>query len=167
MIRAGDSTSVLVVGHDNGLSSIALANEYPKMEFHTVDVTGRPHCFLKAREIASEGTLRNVKFEDGGQDVVHETRRLDLIALPDCIHLLDDPEWAAAAARRVARRAVFAIMQVVPENPHQALSNGLNPERATALMESRFPRGRIRGCYWIHQGVRLKERLEGLADDQV
>jgi SAM-dependent methyltransferase len=110
------------IGCGHGASTIIMARAYPKSTFHGFDY--HPESIARAREIAREAGLDNVRFDVAGAKDF-PGRDYDLIAFFDCLHDMGDPVGAAKHARQ-ALAADGTVMLVEPV-AGDSVADNLNP----------------------------------------
>ncbi|MGC4023874.1 MAG: class I SAM-dependent methyltransferase [Mesorhizobium sp.] len=110
------------VGCGHGLSTILMAQAYPKSEFTGYDF--HPASIASATAHARAHGVKNVKFEVGrAQDF--GGRDYDLIACFDCLHDMGDPEAAAAHIRGALKKG--GTWMVVEPMAGDSLEENINP----------------------------------------
>lgn len=110
------------VGCGYGLSTMIMAEAFPKSTFHGFDIHAA--SIEKARELARERGLTNVTFEVAtAKEFPGEG--YDLIACFDCLHDMGDPRGAAAHIREAL--ADDGSWMIVEPFAHDELADNLNP----------------------------------------
>lgn len=169
--------SVLAIGCGRGLAELALALEFPDIQFHLTDIDSEatPN-YQRAQELVDVWKVPNVTF--GVHDIVQPLpERYDLITSVEVLeHILED-ELAAKNMLNGARHYVFALVpfadrgsneredlraRVWSNNEHWRV--GYDESRLRAL----FPgRATIRGCYWECGGAVLRDQLHSSSDEEI
>jgi len=167
VIRAGSVRSVLTIGADRGLATIALAIEFPGIDFRVADYRGGLANFRKAREIEVEWSLANILFDEEGLSTLRPTAKFDLVALTEVLACVDDASNLATAAWKTAAGAVFALVPLASDGMRSGHHGFSKYGASINAVESLFPGGQIRGCYWAHRGGLLKNELAHLSDEEI
>lgn len=177
LLLAPEVTSVLSVGAGRGLAELALAVEFPDVQFEITDFPGtEPLPYARAEDLASAWKLPNVRFSQ--RDIlVPQPRRHDMVVAVELLHHMQDDRRAAAELRAAAKSWVFALvpfttgasragerMPVTTSQPLVGNRIGYDAEELARL----FPAiESVRGCYWTDAGLRLRERLRDADDDEI
>lgn len=166
--------SVLAIGAGRGLAELALALEFPDVQFRITDVESeRTPNYQWAQERAGAWRLPNVEF--GVLDVTQPiAERFDLIASIEVIEHIEDDEAAIAHMVEAADRYVFCLVPFADDatlaDPrqqrrawarHQHYRFGYSPKRFHALFDDVVA---MRACYFRDQGFALRQRLDALDD---
>lgn len=167
VIRAGQVRSVLTIGADRGLATVALAIEFPGIDFRVADYRGGLANFRKASEIEVDWSLANIRFDEEGLNTLQPAQKNDLVALIEILYRVDDPVAVAMTAREAAECAVFALEPLTSHRmPYGVHSNSRIAALVTAV-ESIFLDGQKRGCYWESRGTLFRTELENLSDEEI
>jgi 2-polyprenyl-3-methyl-5-hydroxy-6-metoxy-1,4-benzoquinol methylase len=119
-LRAGARVADVGCGH--GLSTILMAQAFPRSEFVGIDF--HPGSVAAATAHARAHGVENVRFEVGrAQDFAGHD--FDLITCFDCLHDMGDPEAAAAHIRRALKPD--GTWMVVEPAAGDGLEENLNP----------------------------------------
>ncbi len=119
-LKAGATVADVGCGH--GLSTILMAQAFPKSRFTGYDF--HPASIAAATAHARAHGLTNLRFEVGkAQDF--EGRDFDLITCFDCLHDMGDPEAAAAHIRKALKDT--GTWMVVEPMAGDTLEDNINP----------------------------------------
>jgi ubiquinone/menaquinone biosynthesis C-methylase UbiE len=119
-LRAGATVADVGCGH--GLSTVLMAQAFPKSQFTGYDF--HPGSIAAATAHARAHGVANVRFEVGrAQDFA--ARDLDFVTCFDCLHDMGDPAAAAAHIRSVLKRG--GTWMVVEPRAGDSLADNLNP----------------------------------------
>ncbi len=119
-LTAGGKVADVGCGH--GVSTIVMAQAFPKSQFFGFDY--HPPSIDRAREMAKEANVTNVKFEVAtakgfpGQDY-------DLVTFFDCLHDMGDPVGASAHVRETLKGD--GTWMIVEPYAKDDLAGNLNP----------------------------------------
>lgn len=174
LMLADDVRSILVIGAGHGLAELALAIEFPEIQFTLSDVGEAKH----RRDHA------NILIEQWGVTNVHSAL-IDILDPPKCafdmvysievLEHIEADEQAAQNMRRLARKYVFCLvpfaedaLNASAERRKYALEKqehfvcGYDTRRLMQL----FPQPvAIRGAYWQHAGARLRKKMKPMSRD--
>jgi len=98
-LRAGATAAD--VGCGAGVALLAMAEAYPKSEFHGYDPSS--HAIDRAQAKAADLGLENVRFHVAGGEALPSDERFDFILTFDCLHDMTRPADVIAAIRRAIR----------------------------------------------------------------
>jgi SAM-dependent methyltransferase len=110
------------VGCGHGVSTVFMAQAFPKSHFHGFDA--HPPSIEKARELAREEGVDNVTFEVATARN-YPGQGYDMVAFFDCLHDMGDPVGAAAHALQTLDSDGTVI--IVEPFAHDHLEQNLNP----------------------------------------
>lgn len=167
-----DIESVLAIGVGKGLAELALALEYPDIQFHLTDIASAttPNWSL-ARRVVSEWKLPNVHF-----DVLDIRQRpslsADLVCSTEVLEHIEHADQAAANMLSAAQKYVFALVPFADRK----FNDNANRRRRALETHGHFVCGfdrhmltrlfpvpiDLRGCYWIDKGIQFRILLESL-----
>jgi SAM-dependent methyltransferase len=86
------------VGCGAGVALVAMAEAYPRSEFHGYDPNS--HAIDRARDQLAERGITNVTLHTAGGEQLPEQPRFDFVLTFDCIHDMPHPDRVIAAIRR-------------------------------------------------------------------
>jgi SAM-dependent methyltransferase len=86
------------VGCGSGVALVAMAEAYPRSEFHGYDPNS--HAIDRARDQLSERGITNVTLHTAGGEKLPEEPRFDFVLTFDCIHDMPHPSRVIAAIRK-------------------------------------------------------------------
>ena len=174
---AGEIKSFLSVGCGSGLTEVALALEFPEIKFHLTDIDTNTKIQQRLGvRMATEWAISNVSF--GTYDTLTPSpESYDLVASIEVLEHIESHKIAAINMRAASRKYVFALVPfATPEtnmNPkmresvwrnHQHYRVGYNADSIQEI----FPDITIlRGCYWDDAGIKLRQQLEHLCDEEI
>lgn len=174
---AGEIKSFLSVGCGSGLTEVALALEFPEIKFHLTDIDTNTNIQQRLGvRMTTEWAISNVSF--GTYDTLTPSpESYDLVASIEVLEHIEDHKIAAINMRAASRKYVFALVPfATPEtnmNPkmresvwrnHQHYRVGYNADSIQEI----FPDITIlRGCYWDDAGIKLRQQLEHLSDEEI
>ncbi len=177
-LAARGVSSVLAIGSGRGLAELALALEFPNVEFHLSDVRS-PHATSsdQVMALAKEWGVGNLS--RSSHDILEPfPARFDLVASIEVLEHIEDHERAAHHMREAANLYTFCLV------PFADARTGADPTRRKRAWEkdhhyrfgysaedlsALFP-GRqaiVRGCYWETGGARVVAGLKDLSDDEL
>ncbi len=110
------------VGCGHGVSTVVMAQAFPKSEFIGFDYHER--SVLRAREVAKEAGAGNITFEVASAKT-YPGENYDLVAFFDCLHDMGDPVGAAAHVLRSLH--ADGTWLIVEPFAHDHLEQNLNP----------------------------------------
>lgn len=164
--------SVLAVGVGKGLAELALAVEFPHIEFRLTDIESEttPSWSFVQRAVR-EWKIENVRFDI--LDITQPARcKADLVTSTEVLEHIEDAEQAARNMRDAAGKYVFALV------PFADQRFNADPERRRRLLESHghfvcgydaatlaelFPHPvEVRGCYWADRGQPFRTALDAM-----
>lgn len=167
----------LVVGAGKGLAELALAVEFPNIDFHLTDIeTSRTPNWQFTQNAVNEWGLHNVRFSI--LDVLKPAGlRADLVCSTEVLEHLPQAARAADNMIGMARRFAYCL---VPFADREFNANEARRKRVLeqfghyvcgfdeAELVSLFPDPvETRGCYWADGGQRLREELERLPEEEI
>ncbi len=174
---AGEIKSFLSVGCGSGLTEVALALEFPEIKFHLTDIDTNTKIQQRLGvRMATEWAISNVSF--GTYDTLTPSpESYDLVASIEVLEHIEAHKIAAINMRAASRKYVFALVPfATPEtnmNPkmresvwrnHQHYRVGYNADSIQEI----FPDITIlRGCYWDDAGIKLRQQLEHLSEEEI
>lgn len=178
LLKIGDDIeSVGVVGAGHGYSEIALAIEFPHIQFTLTDIidTGYPN-YHKAMDICWKWGLENVRFSVW--NVLEPTdRRFDLVCSTEVLEHIEDAAGAAAKMREAALKYVYCL---VPFSDKETNANPVRRKRALEThghfvygydaeeLEALFPNPEfIKGAYFDDAGQLLRKKLMDLTPAEI
>lgn len=169
--------SVGVVGAGHGLSEVAIATEFPDIQFTLTDINDQNYPnYHKAMDICWKWGIDNVRF--GVWNILEPTRRtFDLICSTEVLEHIEDYRAAAQAMLSAANRYVYCLVpfsdkatNADPARRKRALERhghyvyGFDEEDLRAL----FPRPEyVRGAYFSDAGQKLRAQLKSLDGTQI
>lgn len=174
---AGEIKSFLSVGCGSGLTEVALALEFPEIKFHLTDID--TNIKIQQRlgvRMATEWAISNVSF--GTYDTLTPSpESYDLVASIEVLEHIEAHKIAAINMRAASRKYVFALVPFATDetnmNPkmresvwrnHQHYRVGYNADSIQEI----FPDITIlRGSYWDDAGIKLRQQLEHLSDEEI
>ena len=119
-LTAGGKVADVGCGH--GISTIVMAQAFPKSQFFGFDY--HPPSIDRAREMAKEANLTNIKFEVATAKGF-PGRDYDLVTFFDCLHDMGDPVGASAHVRETLKGD--GTWMIVEPYAKDDLSGNLNP----------------------------------------
>jgi hypothetical protein len=177
LLAAGDCNTVMSIGAGGALAELALAIEFPNIAFCITDIEGprTPH-FRTAQNLATKWRLTNIDF--GVCDILNPgSRSADFVCSVEVLEHIEDDACAARNMQAIARKALFCL---VPYADLAAKSDEAYRRRAWEQcghyrvgyseqdLRALFPGIRVvRGCYWSDAGLRFREKLMSLPDDEL
>ena len=114
--------AVADVGCGHGISTMILAEAYPKSQFFGFDF--HDHSIEHARKLATEAGLNNVSYEVATAKT-YPGEEYDLVAYFDCLHDMGDPVGASAHALKSLNSD--GTMMLVEPFANDTLEENLNP----------------------------------------
>lgn len=164
--------SVLAVGVGKGLAELALAVEFPHIQFRLTDIESptTPSWSFVQRAVR-EWELQNVRFDI--LDITQPARlKADLVSSTEVLEHIEDAEQAARNMLDAADKYVFALV------PFADRRFNADPERRRRVLESHghfvcgfdeaalvalFPNPvEVRGCYWVDRGQPFRSVLDAM-----
>lgn len=174
---AGEINSFLSVGCGSGLTEVALALEFPEIKFHLTDIDTNTKIQQRLGvRMTTEWAIPNVRF--GTYDTLTPSpESYDLVASIEVLEHIEADKIAAINMRAASRKYVFALVPFATHetnmNPktresvwknHQHYRVGYNSDSIQEI----FPNITIlRGCYWDDAGIKLRQKLEHLSDEEI
>lgn len=164
--------SVLAIGVGKGLAELALALEFPRVQFHLTDIaSGTTPSWSFVKRAALEWELRNVRF--GILDVTDTpSATADLVCSTEVVEHIEDATQAAENMIAAADKYVYALV------PFADRAFNSNADRRRRVLETHghfvcgfdrstlvglFPNPiEIRGCYWREAGQAFRALLDTL-----
>jgi 2-polyprenyl-3-methyl-5-hydroxy-6-metoxy-1,4-benzoquinol methylase len=124
-LQAG--AKVADIGCGAAVAIVAMAQAFPKSEFHGFD--NSTHALQRARENIRAAGAGNAFVHDADEDPLAEDHSFDLIMCLDCLHDMARPDLAAATIRRAIKPngAWFIVDIESAANYEENLSNPLAP----------------------------------------
>ena len=107
--RLDDGIDVLDVGCGSGRAMLRLAREFPQSRFLGLDFS--EEAIARARRVAADEGLENVRFEVRDAAELGETHAWDLVTTFDAVHDQANPGRVLANIRRALRPAGVYLMQ--------------------------------------------------------
>ena len=172
-----DVDNVLAIGVGKALSELALAVEFPDIDFYLTDIesTTTPSWGF-VQHAVEEWHLDNVHLST--LDVtVHPTICADLVCSTEVLEHIEYPQEAAKNMHLAARKYIYCLV------PFADLSFNENPIRRQRVLESHghfvcgFDSGtltrlfpdpiEIRGCYWLEYGQEFRSKLDKLGGEAI
>ncbi|MEM1396526.1 MAG: hypothetical protein AAGH38_03645 [Pseudomonadota bacterium] len=169
--------TVGVVGAGHGYSELALAIEFPEIEFTLTDIIDADYpIFHKAMDICWKWDIHNVQFSVW--NVLEKTnRQFDLVCSTEVLEHIEEDDAAAAAMREAARKYVYCLVPFADKttNADQKLRRralerhghfvfGYDQNRLTELFPAPV---HIKGAYFADAGQQLRHQLSALSADQI
>jgi len=169
--------SVLVIGAGYGIAEIALALEFPHIQFHLTDYQGATHPRRFATHYIERFGIANVSF--GELDILQAPgeRRYDLVYSVEVLEHIEDDALAAANMHTLSNRYIFCLVPYAQEalnSDPQRLAHvrekvghclvGYNPMRLVKMFPDLVT---IRGCYWSNAGHALRKKIEAMEPEQI
>jgi SAM-dependent methyltransferase len=174
---AGEIKSFLSVGCGAGLTEVALALEFPAIEFYLTDIDTKANIQQRLGiRMATEWVIENVKF-DTYDTLTPSSESYDLVASIEVLEHIEADKKAAINMRAASRKYVFALVPFASHETnlnkkmresvwknHQHYRVGYNADSIQEI----FPDITIlRGCYWNDAGIKLRQKLEHLSDEEI
>jgi hypothetical protein len=176
---ANDVDSICVCGAGHGYSELAVAAEYPDIEFTLTDIVDTEHGYPNyhaTMDMAWKWGIENLKFSVW--NVLEPThRRFDLVASTEMLEHIKDFRTAAANMRQAARKFVYCLVPYADKatNANPAKRNeawekhkhhvfGYDAEELSELFPSPMM---LAGAYWNGSGGKLREYLSDLDDEAI
>jgi SAM-dependent methyltransferase len=110
------------VGCGHGISTIVMAQAFPKSQFYGFDY--HKGSIDRARELAKEAGVTNVTF-DVAVAKTYPGKDYDLVTFFDCLHDMGDPVGASAHVRETLKKD--GTWMIVEPNAADDLVDNLNP----------------------------------------
>jgi hypothetical protein len=169
--------SVLTIGAGNAFAELALALEYPQIEFIVTDVASDQAPSRRACEaLVKQWNVGNVRF--AAYDALQPPHlEADLVASIEVLEHIEADDVAAANLNRAARRFVFCLVPFSHrernEDPkvrervlasHGHFRPGYDHERLAQLFPVPIE---IRGCYWADAGIPFRQHLSSLSEEEI
>lgn len=177
-LAARGVSSMLSIGSGRGLAELALALEFPKVQFHLSDVrsahtTSSDPAMALAREWGVSNLARST------HDILAPLPdQFDLVASVEVLEHIEDHERAAMHMLEASRLYTFCLV------PFADARTGADPVRRKRAWEkdhhyrfgysaddlrALFPGDErvLRGCYWQEGGARVVAGLKDLSDDEL
>ena len=162
--------TVLVVGCGGGVAEVALAIEFPLLNFHLTDYGDASHSTALSKSTIKKFNLSNITF--GELDILNIKEieaRYDLVYSVEVLEHIKEAQYAAENMTILARKYIFCLV------PFAEKSLNLNARKREAVLKSHghhfvgFDQDdliqkfknciEIRWCYWKDAGFALRERL--------
>lgn len=119
-LQAGSKVADVGCGH--GISTVIMAQAYPKSQFFGFDY--HPASIEQARALAKEQNVANVTFEVATAKE-YPGQNYDLVTCFDCLHDMGDPVGTAAHVREtLSRNGTWMIVEPMAQDK---LADNLNP----------------------------------------
>lgn len=174
-VRLSKPRNVLVIGIGRGMAEVAIAKEFPDVQFHLTDWDFPQPRLDRARKFANG--LRNVTFGHLNILTPDIEEKFDLVASVEVLEHIKEDDAAAANMRAISSKHVFCLVPFAtagdnanPERRQRVWENnehyvvGYDPERLAVL----FPQPEaVQGAYWSDVSVRLKKEVAELTPEQV
>lgn len=119
-LQAGGKVADVGCGH--GISTIVMAQAFPKSQFFGFDY--HPASIERARELAKEAGVTNITF-DVATAKTYPGKDYDLVAFFDCLHDMGDPVGASAHVRETLK--TDGAWMIVEPYAKDDLADNLNP----------------------------------------
>lgn len=162
------------IGVGKGLAELALAVEFPHIQFRLTDIESATTPWSFAQRAVPEWKLPNVRFDI--LDITQPPRfEADLVASTEVLEHIEDADQAARHMLAAASRYVFALA------PFAEARFNDNANRCRRVFESHghfvcgydeaalarlFPDPvEVRGCYWAGRAFRSGPRRDGPAGE--
>jgi glycosyltransferase involved in cell wall biosynthesis/SAM-dependent methyltransferase len=173
-----DVETVLSIGCGLGLAELALALEFPDVQFHLTDFdTTR---LTMAQQIVKQWSLPNVTF--GRFDALSTPKnRYDLVASVEVLEHIQDDLLAIDNMCLSSKKYVFALVPFAP--PHIKADTKLQEYAWRKFEHYRYGYSAddldciftdlgqevmcIQGCYWQDAGFQLRQNNAKLTDDEI
>lgn len=167
-----DIDNVLAIGVGKALAELALAVEFPNIDFYLTDIqSATTPNWNFVQHAVEEWHLDNVHFST--LDVtVSSTICADLVCSTEVLEHIEYPEEAAKNMHLAARKYVYCLV------PFADSDYNANPGRRQRVLERHghfvcgFDRAKltqlfpdpieIRGCYWLNHGQEFRSNLDKL-----
>ena len=172
-----DIDNVLAIGVGKALAELALAVEFPNIDFHLTDIESAttPSWGFVQRAV-EEWHLDNVHLSI--LDVtVPPTICADLVCSTEVLEHIEHPEAAAENMHLAARKYIYCLVPFADRGFNE------NPTRRQRVLESHghyvcgfdreeliclFPEPiEIRGCYWLDHGQGFRSKLDQLDAEEI
>lgn len=169
--------SVLVVGAGMGLAELALAIEFPDVEFQLGDIPPEDRLYRHHTEpLIQDWGIKNLCFEP--LDILQPVKRkYDLVASIEVLEHIQNDVQASTEIRAASRRYVFTLvpfahkeaqedqqLQEWTMKEHEHYRVGYDVEDMKALFPGIVT---LRGCYWRDRGLEFRERISRMEDDDI
>lgn len=172
-----DISTVGIVGAGHGYSEVALALEFPNIEFYLTDIIAPNYPnYHKAMDICWKWGISNVKF--GIWNVLEPTsHQFDLVCSTEVLEHIEDAETAAKAMILAAKKFIYCLVPFSDPD-----TNADTKKRARALeqfghfvygydaysLEKLFPNPLfINGAYFDDAGQILRQKLTELSNIEI
>jgi hypothetical protein len=173
----GSVNSVGVCGAGQGLAELALALEFPELEFTLTDVVGdgRPN-YWTAMQRCMQWEIGNLRF--GVWDALAAPpRRFDAVVSTEVLEHIEQASLAISNLRRAATKALYCLTPFAG----QAQNSDSDRRRLAYLQHGHYVCGfdegfflsvlghdtDICGAYWRDFGLDLRGRLNAMSDDEI
>lgn len=170
-------SSFLSVGCGTGLAEVAIALEFPEIQFTITDV-GRINSLEKRLGIRmiKEWSISNIKY--GIYDVLTPSRDCyDFVASVEVLEHIKNDVLASQIMCQTASKYVFALIPFATEKQnldpslknivwrdHEHYRVGYNYNSLLNLFPGTII---VRGCYWENFGVKFREKLDNLSNEEI
>jgi hypothetical protein len=169
--------TVLTVGAGTGLAELALALEYPDVDFHLTDiVTEKTPNYQGAQHLAKKWNVGNISF--GVLDILDApAETADLVTSTEVLEHIAEDEVAAANICARSRQYVFTLVPFATGSDHEDSerrqrawqSHGhyrIGYDSADLIRLFGQPVA-IRGCYWKPSAREFRETLTGMSVEEI
>ncbi|MEM7660940.1 MAG: methyltransferase domain-containing protein [Pseudomonadota bacterium] len=176
---ADEIETVCVCGTGHGYAEIAVAAEFPHIDFILTDIIDRQRNYPnyhKAMDMAWQWGVDNVQFSVW--NVLKPTRRrFDLIASTEMLEHIEDDKTAALRMGEAATKFLYCLVPFADDESnntprkrkraweaHEHYVCGYDADKLEAL----FPNPvLIEGTYWETAGQKFRSSLMGMADSEI
>lgn len=169
--------TVCVAGAGYGLAEIAIAAEFPHLQFTLTDAIGKGYpSYHSAMDLCWEHGVNNVNFSVW--NVIKPTwRRFDLVCSTEVLEHIPAYQTAAANFRLVATKWIYCLvpyansrnnmnltsrMQAMEKHEHQVV--GFDERNLETLFGTPTS---LAGAYWADAGLALRQQLMKMTDDEI
>lgn len=177
LLAAKHTKSLLVVGAGRAIAELALAIEFPEIQFHVTDVeSDRTPNFKAAQKCVNVWGLPNVEF-----GVIDVTRPIDqsydMVASIEVLEHIEDDANAMSHMVDAATKYLFCLVPYCDEESlkdpqlrarawrrNEHYRYGYSTERLRTLLPNIVA---MRGCYWKNQGLQLRLEITDLGNGAI
>lgn len=169
--------SVLVIGVGHGLAELALAIEFPEINFVLTDYDGASHSTNKTKYLIREWNIQNVVFDV--VDILNPSfdKKFDMVYSVEVLEHIQNDKLASENMIKLSNRYVFCLVPFSEDELNSSKERrdyvfqkhghyvcGYNP----IMLKELFPNPiLVRGCYWSNFGFLFRQKITNMTTEEI
>lgn len=169
--------TVLVVGSGHALAELAIALEFPGIDFYITDINARGYPRYKnAMHYVFTNCISNVRF--GVCNILDApSRQFSLVCSTEVLEHIDNYQLASSHMRSYSNCYVYCLVPFAQKNLNLNLKKRVAVSEALGHVVMGFDvdsiksmfgvNAQINGAYWNDSGIKLRNTLKTMTDNEI